>query len=167
MYIPYISWKFGDTGVYANFYTIKHLFERGSKLLFIKFNDEYLFGGLFLKDKDKIFASYAGVMEGKFDCVQKGVITASYHYLIQKAKESGADIVDFGYCRPFVNDGVFIYKRKWGTKIEKARIDSAEIFSFKACNNSKGITNFLTKNPFVSLDKNRLNTKACKRESNV
>ena len=165
MYIPYISWKFGDTGVYANFYAIKHIFERGSKLLFIKLDDKYLFGGLFRKDRDKIFASYAGVMEDKFDFIQKGVITASYHHLIQKAKESGVNIVDFGYCRPFINDGVFAYKRKWGTKIEKAGNDSADIFSFKICNNSKGMSSFLAKNPFVYLEKNKLNSKACKKNN--
>jgi len=167
MYIPYISWKYGKTGVYANFYAIKHLFERGSKLLLIKLDDEYMFGGLFSIKKDKVFATFAGVMEGKFDYIQQGVITASYLYLIQLSKESGANIIDFGSCRPFVNDGVFVYKRKWGTKIEKTGNENTKIFSFKACNDSKGIKSFLTNNPFIYLEKNQLNTEACEQNIKV
>jgi hypothetical protein len=56
MYLPYISWKYGKFGTFANFFTIKHFFERGSKILFIKKENEYIFGGLFLKNKDRVFA---------------------------------------------------------------------------------------------------------------
>lgn len=167
MYLPYISWKYGKLGTYPNFYTIKHLIEQGSKLLFIKLKDEYLFGGIFLKNKDKVFATYAGVMEGKFDCIQQGVIAASYHYLIQHSKEIGANTIDFGNCRPFVNDGVFQYKRKWGTSIDKAGNENADIYSFKASNNSKGFSNFLIKNPFISLEKNQLNTETCEKNNKI
>lgn len=161
MYLPYISWKYGKFGKCSNFFSIKHYFERGCKILFIKQNDEYLFGGLFLKKKDKVYTSYAGVMEGKFDCIQQGVIAGSYYHLIQHSKKIGANLIDFGSCRPFVNDGVFSYKRKWGTKIEKTGIENTEIYSFKALNDKKGIKAFLKNNPFVTLEKNQINAEAC------
>jgi hypothetical protein len=161
MYLPYISSRYGKFGKCLNFYSIKHYFERGSKILFIKLDNEYMFGGLFLKKKDKVYASYAGVMEGKFDYIKKGVIAGSYYYLIQHSKKIGANLIDFGFCKPFVNDGLFSYKRKWGTRIEKTGNENTEIYSFKVLNENKGIRNFLTNNPFISLEKNQINTEAC------
>jgi hypothetical protein len=161
MYLPYVSWKYKKTAECINFFALKHIFEQGSKILFIKENNEYIFGGLFLINKGKVLASYAGVMEGKFDNIQKGPIAASYFYLIQHSKECGAKEIDFGSSRSFVNDGVFKYKRKWGTRIEKAGYDTPEIFAFKVINNNKGIESFLTNNPFISSEKNRFKTNVC------
>jgi hypothetical protein len=160
MYIPYITWKYGEFGRYANFFTIKHFFERGSKILFIKKDNEYMFGGLFLENKNRVFATYAGVMEGKFDSIQNGVIAGSYYYLIKHSKKIGANVVDLGSCRPFVNDGVFSYKRKWGTNIEKTGSENPEIYSLKVLNKNKGIETFLSSNPFVTIENNQIKTDA-------
>jgi len=158
MYLPYVSWKYKNKAECINYFALRHIFEYGSKILFVKNNDEYIFGGLFLIKKRKVFTSFAGVMEGKFDKIQLGLFAASYYYLIKYSKECGAKDIDFGSCRSFINDGVFKYKRKWGTRIEKAGYDTAEIFSLKILSDSKGIKSFLTKNPFISLEKNKLNT---------
>ena len=102
-------------------------------------------------------------MKEKFDHVKRGVIAASYYYLIQYSKKSSAKLIDLGSCRPFVNDGLFNYKRKWGTKIGKSENEFSEIYSFKQCSNNKGIKSFLINNPFIYLEKNRLNTEACEQ----
>ena len=167
MYVPYVSWRFPETDICTNFYTMKNLFEQGNKLLFVKHEDEYIFGGLFLKTKDKITATYAGIMEGKFDHVKRGVIAASYYYLIQHSKENGAKLVDLGSCRPFVNDGLFSYKRKWGAKIGKSGNECSEIYSFKQYSNNKSLKSFLTNNPFIYLEKNQLNTAACEQKNKI
>ena len=36
MYVPYVSWRFPETDICVNFYTMKNLFEQGNKLLFVK-----------------------------------------------------------------------------------------------------------------------------------
>ena len=167
MYVPYVSWRFPETDIRTNFYTMKYLFEQGNKLLFVKHKDEYIFGGLFLKNKDKVTATYAGITEGKFDHVKRGVIAASYYYLIQHSKESGANLVDLGSCRPFVNDGLFSYKRKWGAKIGKSGNECSEIYSFKQYSDNKGIKSFLTNNPFIYIEKNQLNTEACEQKDKI
>ncbi|KYK24260.1 hypothetical protein AYK24_06400 [Thermoplasmatales archaeon SG8-52-4] len=166
MYLPYISWKYGKFIKYANFYSIKHIFEQGGKILFIKLGNDYFFGGLFIKKKDKIYATYAGIMEGKFDCIKQGVIAGSYFYLISYAKKIGVKLVNFGSCRPFINDGLFSYKRKWGVKIEKTSSENADNYFFKVLNiDNKGIENFLKKNPFITLKNSKIITSAIKQEN--
>ena len=156
MYLPYLSWRYKDPDMRANFYAIKHLFEQGSELLLIKNDNEYLFGGLFLKKKNKVVTSYAGVIEGRFDCIQQGVMAASYYYLIEHSKKIGIKTIDFGTTRPFIKDGVFCYKKKWGGKIEKADNQSAEIYSFKIRNNNNPVKSFLENNPTILIEKNKL-----------
>jgi len=46
-------------------------------------------------------------------------VASLYYYGILRAKERGAAFVDFGLSRPFINDGVVKYKRKWAGKIER------------------------------------------------
>ena len=47
-----------------------------------------------------IQATYAGIMDGKFDCIKQGVIAGSYYYLIKYAKQIGVKSINFGSCRP-------------------------------------------------------------------
>ena len=161
MYVPYGLWRFPETAIFTNYYTLKILFELGSKILFIKHKGEYIFGGLFLKDKNKVTASYAGLKEGKFDHIKRGVIAASYYYLIKYSKENGATVVDLGSCRSFVKDGLFLYKRKWGAEMEKSGYESSEIYAFKNCTNNESISSFLQNNPFIYLEKNQFKIKVC------
>ena len=163
MYLPYISWKYGIFIKYANFYSIKHIFEQGGKILFIKRNNEYFFGGLFLKKKEKIYATYAGIMKGKFDCIHQGVIAGSYYYLITYAKKVGVKSINFGSCRPFINDGLFSYKRKWGIKIEKTGNENSENYFFKILNNNQVMSSFIKNNPFITFENNKINTNAIKK----
>lgn len=167
MYVPYVSWRFPETDISTNFYIMKNLFQQGNKLLFVKHKNEYIFGGLFLKNKDKVTATYAGIKEGKFNHVKRGVIAASYYYLIQHSKESGATLIDLGSCRPFVNDGLFNYKRKWGAKIGKSGNECSEIYSLKSYSNNKSLKSFLMNNPFIYIEKNQINTEALEQKDKI
>ena len=118
MYLPYTCQRHGTFATCANYYAIRHLFERGSKLMLIKQDDEYVYGSLFFAKKDKVVATYAGLMEGREDCLKQGVSAAAYYFLIKWAKENGIKSADFGTCRSFLNNGVFRYKRKWGATIK-------------------------------------------------
>jgi len=155
MYLPYTYQRHQESTICANYTSIRHLFERDNKLMLIKRNDEYVYGSLFSVKKDKVTATYAGLMEGKDDYLKQGVTAAAYYFLIQWAKENGIKFVDFGTCRSFLNNGVFCYKRKWGTKIIKTNSEKIpEMFAFKSCNN-KNTRSFLQYNPFVFLDNDR------------
>ena len=151
MYMPYTYLRHGNLAICANFYTIRHLFERGGKLMLVKLDNEYVFGSLLFIKKNTVIGTHAGIMSGQIDCLKKSISAASYYFSIIWAKEKGANFLDFGTCRPFLNDGLFQYKKKWGASIEKSN-GNFEIFAFKKCRNSKGIQNFLENNPFICLN---------------
>jgi lipid II:glycine glycyltransferase (peptidoglycan interpeptide bridge formation enzyme) len=151
MYVPYTYSRHGKLAICANFFTIRHLFERGSKLMLIKLDNKYIFGSLFFIKKDMVIGTHAGIMDEQIDCLKKSMSAASYYFSIIWAKENGAKFLDFGTCRPFLNDGLFQYKKKWGAAIEKAN-GNFEIFAFKTYSNDKGMQSFLENNPFIRLN---------------
>ena len=164
MYLPYMYNRHGKKAVCTNFHTMRLIFDRDGKLLLIKLKDEYVFGGLFSVKKDKATALYAGILDKKNSLLKKGVSAASYYFFIQWAKENGIKTLDFGTVKPFLNDGLFKYKKKWGTKISKNESYYYSIFPFKLCKNNKAIMSYLEHNPFFYLEKNKLKTKIQEKE---
>ena len=151
MYVPYTYSRHGKLAICANFFTIRHLFERGGTLMLIKLDNNYVFGSLFFIKKDTVIGTHAGIMDGRIDCLKKNISAASYYFSITWAKENSIKFLDFGTCRPFLNDGLFQYKKKWGATMEKTK-GNFEIFAFKTCKDTKGIQSFLENNPFIRLD---------------
>ncbi|MBE0699483.1 MAG: hypothetical protein IH586_21380 [Anaerolineaceae bacterium] len=71
-------------------------------------------GGLF-----KIQSGYAillanGILDGNMEWYEKGANSALYYYSLQWFHQNGFKIYDAGNCRPFVTDGLYEYKRRWG-----------------------------------------------------
>jgi hypothetical protein len=135
---------------------MRHLIEKNSKLLLVKLNGEYVYGGIFSCTKNKIIASFSGIMDGYLKYLKQGLGAASYYFLILWAKENGFDLLNFGNSKPFLNDGLLRYKRKWGMSIKKAESNYPGIFSFKIINNCESIQSFLTNNPLITLENNHL-----------
>jgi hypothetical protein len=158
MYLPHITKRYGDSAIRVNFETLRHLFLRNNKLMLIKLDNEYVFGTLFSVKKDKILATYAGLINSKTNLFKKGVSAAAYYFLIQWAKQNKIKYIDFGKCRAFLNDGGYKYKKKWGTNIKKAHFDSAGIFAFKKLSDKGSIKCFLKKNPFFYIEDNKIKT---------
>jgi hypothetical protein len=156
MYLPYMNWRHREAAVLSNFHALRLLFETNGKLMMIKRDDEYVFGAMFSVIRDKVIAIYAGVIVEKAKLLKKGAGAASYYFLLQWAKENGIKLVDFGSCRPFLNTGVFQYKRKWGTTISKTDSPYHGVYAFKSCKDSKAFQSFLINNPFVYLENNQL-----------
>jgi hypothetical protein len=125
--------------------------------MLIKLNDEYISGSVFALKRNKLTAYYSGIINEKFDYLTKGINAAFYHYLINWGKNNNFNLIDFGGCRAFLNDGLFRYKRKWGTKIVRTENTYVDIFAFRPSINSKVIHNFLINNPFIFIDNNQYN----------
>lgn len=139
MYLPYVNWKHKEKSRIVSFEAISHLAAQGAELLLIKKNEDYVFGGMFIKNEDKIVTSYAGLMEGKFNHLYNGIMALSYYYLILIAKDYSCKSIDFGTSRPFKDDGLYKYKKKWKMDIIQTSPFISEIFSIKILNRSSSL----------------------------
>jgi len=158
MYLPYAANKYGEFSLVGGFLDLKRIFERGV-LLLINRGNECIAGDLLQRDDKTISARYLGVKDGNFQYVEEGVLSACYYFTINWAKEKGYEWVDFGHCRPFLNDGAFYHKKTWGMEVMKSTrpmLATKAVLGMKVCNHQQGLLDFLAKNPFISLDQGKL-----------
>jgi hypothetical protein len=154
MYLPYIQKTYGTLAICINYPTMKWLFDSGYKLLFIKHKNLYVSGIMYTIEKRALKPKYMGIIQNKRYLLRQGLGAAMYHASIKKAKESNVDIVDFGGTKPFVQDGAFTYKKKWGCAIEKP--DTREfytIYALKPTENKNTLKKFLRDQPCIHLKK--------------
>ena len=120
MFLPYIRPRFGKLAFLVSFGYMENFMQRGGELLLVKKGDEYVSGILISTATSIPMVAFMGVKDGRKDYVVKGAISALYYYTIIWAKERGYTKLDFGHCRPILNDGLFLYKKKLGMRIHRS-----------------------------------------------
>jgi hypothetical protein len=109
MYLPYTKERHNDEAVVFTKQDLLNMFSRG-ELMFIKKGNECLSGGLVQFKKKNPGFSALGVLDGKWEYVRYGVISALYYFLIIELKKKGYQKVSIGGSRPIFSDGVTKYK---------------------------------------------------------
>ena len=154
MYLPYITSAYENKAHLMTYDEMKKK-SQNCELLLIKKEKKYIAGILIdyesLNNVPKLWS--LGVKDGNPDYVKAGVIGASTYFSFKYLKEQGYKGVHFGASRPFLNDGVLRYKKKWGLQI----VDSTEKgFLITPLSSSIGTKGFLLKNPFIYFDQDEL-----------
>jgi hypothetical protein len=114
VYLEYIRKRHSDPTILKKVLLQRDLGKTG-ELCFLKMDGKIVAGG---------FSTFSG---GNYSLMTMGLtddapakddtVASLYYYGILRAKERGAVSIDFGLSRPFINDGVVKYKRKWSGKI--------------------------------------------------
>lgn len=158
MYLPYLIFKHKNFALCSNYLAIRYLFESGYKMIFFKYDNKPVSGMLFSQNKQIIKPKIMGILEDKINLMKKGLGSISYYFLIKLALENSVKIIDFGATRPFLKDGSYRFKKKWGTKINRAdTLFFYNIFALKICSDNEGIQTFLKENPFIYYKKSQYN----------
>jgi len=170
LYLPFISSRHGklifpESMILSLSDTISILLKsRKGFLLLIKEKEKYIAGIVILTNGKIAYPVYMGI-ETNLYCSSERIGSAIFYYCINWAKENGFEYLRFGDVRPFLNDGILRYKRRWGMHV-KLSVSRFGIFCLKIRNyNSSAVLNFLKHNPFMYIDKKQLKgfifTKEC------
>ncbi|MCJ7571335.1 MAG: hypothetical protein MUO82_05620 [Candidatus Thermoplasmatota archaeon] len=158
MFLPYIK-KVDTTSTVSilYYYKIKSLLRR-CIILFVKDKDKYIAGGAIHINKcnNKIaYLTCMGILNGDKKYVEKSATTALLYYHIRWAKENDIEVLDFGHARPFLNDGLFRYKSKWGMIVRKSD-QEFDCFAVKIKNHKEIFNSFIENNPVIFIEKSTL-----------
>ena len=88
-----------------------------------------------------------GVKDGDLALVKDGAVAAAYWLGIQYLKQMGANTVSLSALRPFINEGVFVYKSKFKSDL---RISSSRRVLILPNLNSPVARTILTREPIVT-----------------
>ncbi|MBV8891769.1 MAG: hypothetical protein JO266_07340 [Acidobacteria bacterium] len=116
MYIPFTRARHGTAARLRNAISLRNCFRRGG-LIWLTRDHERLAGLVFELTGDTLRTSAYGTRDGYAGLTKKGVATALYFHAIRYAIEHGRRFLDLGGCRACLNDGVLLYKRKWGVRV--------------------------------------------------
>jgi hypothetical protein len=153
MHIPYIKRIYGNTALIPSHQSFEKKFQN-CELILIKKEGKHIAGCVIRYNKNRAGLYILGVKDGNRDFVQEGALVASYYFPICHLKEKGYQKVSLGGARPFVKDGVLVYKKKWHPSIE----GPAEYgFLLNVMSMTAGVKGFLINNPFIYLDGNKFN----------
>jgi hypothetical protein len=76
-------------------------------------------------------------------------------FTIEYARQQGCRFVDFGPSRPLLDDGVFRYKRKWGTRACLPGLPAGEI-RLRPLRATAAVQSILANNFWITLEQGRL-----------
>ncbi|KPK99054.1 MAG: hypothetical protein AMJ95_01165 [Omnitrophica WOR_2 bacterium SM23_72] len=155
IYKPYIEKVHKDNAIIDDYYYMKKKFNNNYILALIKKENTFIGGNLISCNGKQGKIWHIGVKDGNIDYVKKGVVQAMFYFSSIWLKDRGCKSINLGLCRPFLNDGVLRFKKKWSPAISYKKW-LEKIFLFKFIDNTPGLQNFLINNPFIFIKNNSL-----------
>ncbi len=154
MFLPYIGSRFSELS--ADILDYDHMnigFQHGG-LILVKLNQSPICGMLCILENGLCEALDMGVLNGDLTLVKQGSNVALWWYMLDWARQNGAVRFDFGGSRPFMVDGVFNFKRQWGTRIFK-NVRKHTLWSFYGQNLPELLHQHLTQIGLITIVDNK------------
>lgn len=153
MYVPYIKERYGDEAIIVPETKFLRKCRRGQLMQLIR-GGKVIYGAL-INNIGPLSIEWVGVPDNLEPEMLKGASAALDYFIILYAYEYGNQTIDFGPSRPLLNDGLFQYKRKWGTYLQDSRVPRGDIL-LKPLNFTIPIISFFVNNHFITRDGKRL-----------
>jgi len=149
MHVPYVSHRYDDLTLPTRYEAMKRLWEKGFLVLVSgEGHEQEISGGLCFIRGDTFYLRTIGVLDGRKEFVSQGALAAVDYFAIRMAEEAGCGFFDFGLSRPFLRDGVLVYKKKWGGRLIPSPRNPG-MWAFKVLRFHGGTLSFLKNNPLI------------------
>jgi hypothetical protein len=154
MYLPSIQGRHRDSAFLDSFQEIMEPVARGDcELLSIDKGDQAIAGVLILNNENPPKLWKCGVRDADIALFKAGGMAGVYAFSSQHLHENGHSVMNLGGTRAFLSDGILFYKAKFGSGFKP---QGPRGFILKPLSYSKGLESFLTHNPMLCLDGQRL-----------
>ena len=153
MYLPHMLNRHSGCAMPISYPGLKELFLKG-ELLLVKSGEECISANLLVPHGNELWEPILAVKD-----VDKQFTLGSYavyYFSILVGIQRGFTRMDFGETSPFIQDGLFQFKRGLGMWVRPAKGSSAQVFGLRFSNAGKVVRRFLFDNPFVFLDDGEL-----------
>lgn len=147
LYLPFIRHKHGNAAVAA---PRRHVIRRALQgwLLQVLKGSDVVAAGVVYPDDGALYFLWLGIPKRHLENPPEAAISALYYFGIQHAFEQQLDSVDFAGTRPFLTDGAFHFKRKWGAAVEDTFSPSSILI--KPQNGNEGAAKFCQHFPMLA-----------------
>ncbi|HEY8554481.1 MAG TPA: GNAT family N-acetyltransferase [Burkholderiales bacterium] len=145
MYLPYLLRTHGPRALPT---TRQEMLEQQprAELMLIHRNGVDVAGLMLIRHPTHAHAWALGVLDGEHAHVKAGALAAVYRFACQYSWSLGYRTIDMGMSRPFLNDGVLQYKKKWGLRLTTP---NERLYVLRFEPRSEAARAFLQRNPFL------------------
>ncbi len=154
IYLPYAKSRFGNAAYVKPYLEAKTVYESNGGIIFVKKNEKPLAGILFNIQGRSLHAWNSGVYEGNQQFIKELAGEAALLFLIQWARNQGVESLDYGVSLPFLQEGIFTYKKEWGMSVNEQRDNS--FCALRVNPESQCSLTFLQQNPFIVVYRDEL-----------
>ena len=148
-FLPFILDRHGDEAFTQTFDQCQREFEEGELLSVLDRNGRTVVGTLVQTRGDTWFIRFFGVRDADFALVRQGGLAAAWLFCIVEASKRGCRHIDFGLSRPFLDQGVLFYKKKWGGWIA-THPGASRPLRMLFCNSNPRAHRFIEENPLIT-----------------
>jgi hypothetical protein len=150
MYVPYLSKRFGEEVIIEPEWKVMRQCRKGS-LLHILREERVVAAVLLHQLEGRLAYVWVGVPDDVDDDLFTGAFSAMYYFTILHGYLEGCREIDFLGSRPILSDGLFRYKRKWGTFVEDSPVPRGDIL-LRPLSFDEPVRAFFRRCPFVVRD---------------
>ncbi|MCD6467951.1 MAG: hypothetical protein J7L32_01380 [Thermoplasmata archaeon] len=153
---PYFRNRIGEQALSGseNYHEIHNAFRYG-RLFLVKDKDRDVPGFIVVNRGKVARPHFMGIKERPYFNQTAG--SALFYLFMLWAKKQGFKVLDFGFTRAFLSNGAFRFKRKWGMHVKISHGFNG-VFGFKVNDfESETIYNFFENNPFIYINRGKLN----------
>ncbi len=149
VYLPHMLRRHSGHALPISYSECKELFLKG-ELLLVKSGEECVSGSLLVHREDELWQPVLGVkdVDTKFTLGSYAIYRSS----IVVGIEQGFARMDFGEAPPFMQDGLFKFKKGLGMWVRPALGSSAQVFGVRFSGVGEFVRCFLSVQPFVFVD---------------
>lgn len=151
MYLPTVQSRHGELASPMSFGQAYQYFKHGC-LFLVKQNGRRLCGSVCHAVDGVVYFVIMGALQGDQAVIKSGIMGALNCLRLQWANQQGYRAVNFLGSGPFLNGGLFQYKRKWGTELSIPPHLHRQLW-IKVQRNTPAVSRFLQDNPFIIVDK--------------
>jgi hypothetical protein len=148
MYIPFTRTRFEDAAAIQPWEKFVRWWKRGAFLLTLTFEKTDVLALYMLPAKGRLVSVCDGMSPDITPDLRRGAVTAADMFSIEYAHEQGYEEIDFISSRPFMDDGAFRYKRKWGTRVTRDNYPINDI-KIRVTRTTVATTSALANNPVI------------------
>jgi hypothetical protein len=150
MYVPYLTTRFTDEVIIEPEWKVLRQCRKGELMQVLRDN-RVVAAVLLHRSAGRLAYVWVGVPDDLEQELHTGAFSAAYYFTIVHGYSHGCRLIDFLGSRPVLNDGLFRYKRKWGTYVEDSPVPRGDIL-LRPVRLGAAVRSFLRTNHFIVRD---------------
>jgi hypothetical protein len=150
MYVPTMKARHGRLASITSLDMMRRYLRHGF-LLLIERDGRAVSAAVCSTQQRAVHLAISGVLGSDDDLRRDGAVAAIYYFLLHWANAQGFQSVDVGFCWPFLNDGIFQFKRKWGARALLPPRENKRLW-VDVRRDTPAVRRFMRDNPCAAID---------------